>query len=71
VPNQAFHILNLDIEQSECYEIDNHLVGNKYVAQHHSEVLAAMLEIENEENLSKFGCQILFIKISFNQMTVY
>ena len=35
--------------------MENHLVGNKYVAQHHSEALATMLEVENEENLSKLG----------------
>jgi len=38
----------LDIEQQfERYEMDNHLVENKYVAQHHSET---QLEVENEEN---------------------
>ena len=35
--------------------MDNHFVGNKYDAQHHSEALATMLEVENEENLSKLG----------------
>jgi len=33
--------------------MDNHLVENKYVAQHYSEAFAAMLEVENKENLSK------------------
>ena len=35
--------------------MDNHFVGNKYVAQHHLEALATMLEVENEENLGKLG----------------
>ena len=55
-PINILRILNLDIEQqSERYEMDNHLVGNKYVAQHHLEALATMLEVETEENLSKLG----------------
>ena len=55
-PTNVLRILNLDIEQqSERYKMDNHFVGNKYVAQHHLEVLATMLENENEENLSKLG----------------
>jgi len=51
----VLRILNLDIEQSKHFEMDNHLIGNKYIAQHHSE--ATMLEVENEreENLSKLG----------------
>jgi len=52
VANQRLRILNLDIgQQSERYEMD-HLIGNKYVAQHHSEALATM-EVKNEEKLSK------------------
>jgi len=51
--------------------MNNQLVGNKYVAQNHLKALATMLEVENEENLSKLSCQILFMKVRSNQMTVY
>ena len=53
----VLRILNLAIEQSKHFEMDNHLIRNKYIAQHHSEALATMLEVENEreENLSKLG----------------
>ena len=57
-PTNVFRILN-----NPSYEIDNHLVGNKYVAHHHSEVFATMLEVENEENLSKLG---LLNSVSYN-----
>ena len=53
--------------------MDNHFVGNKYVAQHHLEALATMLKVENEEHLSKFGLSntVHKSKKKSNQMTVY